>query len=89
MRRTKRNVSSLAPPARAGVRAYSRSNLLAKLEIALLAGATRNDNTYFVSPSVSELCAEMRCAKKIGRKVMIITNIAATLVTGLSRGRVN
>jgi|GEM_PF-2510042 len=44
---------------------------------------------YFVSPSVSELCAESRCAKKIGTKVINITNIATTFVTGLSRGRVS
>src|SRR5512146_1988589 len=44
---------------------------------------------YFVSPSVSALWAEMRCAKKMGRKVIRMTKVATTLVTGRSRGRVN
>src|SRR5215213_6216519 len=44
---------------------------------------------YFEPPSVSELCAEMRWAKKIGRKVIRITNVATTFVTGRSRGRVS
>ena len=45
--------------------------------------------SYFLSSNVSELCAEIRCAKKIGKKVIIMTNIATTFVTGLSRGPVN
>lgn len=42
---------------------------------------------YFVSPSVSDEVAESRCAKKIGIKVIKITKVATTFVTGLSRGR--
>lgn len=44
---------------------------------------------HLFSPSVSLLCAEIRWAKKIGRKVMRTTNIATTFVTGRSRGRVS
>src|SRR6266498_2691856 len=50
----------------------------------------RNDILpYFDPPSESELCAEILCAKKIGRKVIRITIVATTFVTGRSRGRNN
>ena len=41
---------------------------------------------YLDPPSESELCAEMRCAIKMGMAVNRTTNMAVTLVTGLLRG---
>ena len=52
-------------------------------------GVLRKGDCYFSAPSVSELNADNLCAKTIGRNVMSITNIATTLVTGRSRGRVS
>jgi hypothetical protein len=46
-------------------------------------------NIYLFSPSVSEVDADSLCANTMGRKVISMTNIATTLVTGRSRGRVN
>jgi hypothetical protein len=43
--------------------------------------------SYFDPPSESAPCAEILCAKKIGRKVIRITIVATTFVTGRSRGR--
>ena len=46
-----------------------------------------NDGKESYLPSVSADSAEIFCAKKIGRKVMRMTIVATTFVTGRSRGR--
>src|SRR5688500_7359063 len=82
---------TLAPHASAG--GAQRSLSLSSQSFGDLSGTVRpggvRHSIHFVSPSVSALWAEMRCAKKIGRKVSRMTNIATTLVTGRSRGRVS